>query len=347
MDILVVGLNHRTAPVEVREKLAFGEKDLEAALPTLKKEAGLAEGLILSTCNRVEIYGVAPKGKPAGVGVLKEFLSRYHEVPRREIDPFMYDRVQPGSVGHLFRVACGLDSMVVGETEIFGQVKQAYLKADRLNTVGAILHRMFQKTFHIGKKVRTETGINEGAVSVSSVAVELAEKIFGNLRDKKAMIMGAGEMSEATVRHLVEKGTRSILASNRSLERAQKLAAQFQGEAVPYDLALERMREVDIVISSTSAPHPIIHAEAVRRLMQERGQRPIFIIDIAVPRDVDSEVEKLDNVYVYNIDDLKGLAETNLRQRRLQITRCDSLIEEEVARFMRWLEAGGAKRKSG
>lgn len=336
MDILVVGLNHRTAPVEVREKLAFAEKDLETVLPALRQETGLKEGLILSTCNRVEIYGVAD-GKEK-TDAVKNFLSRRRSVARREIDPYLYDRFQPGSVGHLFRVACGLDSMVLGETEIFGQVKKAYLKASELQSAGAVLHRMFQKTFHIGKKVRTETGINEGAVSVSSVAVELAEKIFGSLEAKKVMIMGAGEMSEATVRHLVEKGTPSVLASNRSFERAQKLAEQFQGEAVPYDQAFARMGEVDIVISSTSAPHPIIHAPEVRRVMQERGQKPLFFIDIAVPRDVDPEVERIDNVYVYNIDDLKGLATANLKQRQAQMALCDSLIEEEVGRFMRWLE---------
>lgn len=336
MDILVVGLNHRTAPVEIREKLAFSEKDLETILPSLRQETGLKEGLILSTCNRVEIYGVG-QGKEK-TDTVKNFLSRSRAMPRLEIEPYLYDRAQPGSVGHLFRVACGLDSMVLGETEIFGQVKKAYLKASEFQSAGAVLHRMFQKTFHIGKKVRTETGINEGAVSVSSVAVELAEKIFGSLEAKKVLIMGAGEMSEATVRHLVEKGTPSVLASNRSFERAQKLAEQFQGEAVPYDEAFARMREVDIVISSTAAPHPIIHASEVHRVMQERGQKPLFFIDIAVPRDVDPEVEKIDNVYVYNIDDLKGLAEANLKQRQKQIALCDSLIEEEVGRFMRWLE---------
>lgn len=341
MDIFVVGLNHKSAPVDIRERLAFSDKDLEVVLPRLKEEAGLKEGLILSTCNRVEIYGVAPEQNRADQ--IKEALCRFHEVPRSQMDPFFYDQVQPGSVGHLFRVACGLDSMVLGETEIFGQVKKAYKKAHDLNTVGKVLHRMFQKTFQIGKKVRTETAINAGAVSVSSVAVELAEKIFGSMHDKKVMIMGAGEVSEATVNHLVERGTEAILASNRSFDRAQKLADRFSGEAVPYDDAFNRMKEVDIVICSTSAPHPIIHEDNVRQLMLERGQKPIFFIDIAVPRDVDPVIERLDNVYVYNIDDLQGIAGENLKNRQAQLVHCQSLIDAEVGRFMGWVDHLGNK----
>lgn len=336
MDIFVVGLNHKSAPVEIRERLAFSDQDLEKALPQLRKETGLSEGLILSTCNRVEVYGVSPSQGQSDA--IKKFLCQNRDVPKKEMESYFYDQLQPGSIGHLFRVASGLDSMVLGETEIFGQVKKAYQKANDLKTVGAVLHRMFQKTFHIGKRVRSETGINTGAISVSSVAVELAEKIFGNLEDKTVMIMGAGEVSESTVHHLVERGTRSILASNRSFDRAQKIAERFLGEAVQYDDSFERMRDVDIVISSTSAPHPIIQEEKVRLLMQQRGQKPLFFIDIAVPRDVDPRVDKIDNVYLYNIDDLKGLAEGNLKQRQAQLSLCESLIDEEVSRFMGWVD---------
>lgn len=336
MELFVLGLNHRSAPVDVRERLAFNERDLDVVLPQLQQEAGLVEGVLLSTCNRVEFYGVA-KEKESSEQV-KKVLCQYRDVSSTEMEPYFYDQIQPGSVGHLFRVACGLDSMVLGETEIFGQVKKAYQKATEKKVVGTVLHRMFQKTFQLGKKVRTHTEINVGSVSVSSVAVDLAEKIFDHLKEKKVMIMGAGEVSEATVNHLVERGTQSILASNRSFDRAEELARRFNGEAVHYDHAFERMKEVDIVISSTAAPHPIIDVENVKKIMHARGQKTLFFIDIAVPRDIDPQVEEIDNVYLYNIDDLKELSEENLKTRQAQLSQCELLIEEEVGRFMGWLK---------
>ena len=336
MELFVLGLNHKSAPVDVRERLALSDKDLDLVLPQFKQKTGLIEGVVLSTCNRVEVYGVGDRRQSSRH--VKEVLCRYRDLSLREMEPYFYDEVQPGSVAHLFRVACGLDSMVLGETEIFGQVKKAYQKAADQKIVGTVLHRMFQKTFQLGKKVRTQTEINVGSVSVSSVAVDLAEKIFGDLTQKKVMIMGAGEVSESTVSHLVERGTASILASNRSLERAQLLAARFHGEAVPYDLAFERMKEVDIVISSTSAPHPIIRFDSVKKLMHARGQKPIFFIDIAVPRDIEPEIDQLDNVYLYNIDDLKELSDKNLTVRKAELHKCELMIEEEVARFMGWLK---------
>ncbi len=336
MELFVLGLNHKSAPVNIREQLAFSEQDLQTVLPSLKQEAGLEEGVLLSTCNRVEIYGMAESNKSSQQ--VKEVICHYRDLSVDEMEPYFYDQINSQSVGHLFRVACGLDSMVLGETEIFGQVKKAYQTATDHKIVGTVMHRMFQKTFQLGKKVRTHTGINVGSVSVSSVAVDLAEKIFDDLKSKRVMIMGAGEMSEATVNHLVERGTESILASNRSYDRAVALANRFKGEAVHYDDAFNRMSEVDIVISSTSAPHPIIQFDQVKKLMQERGQKPIFFIDIAVPRDVDSEIDKIDNVYLYNIDDLQELANENLKNRQAQLEKCEQFIDEEVGRFMEWYQ---------
>jgi len=338
MDIIVVGLNHRSAPVEVREKLAVGRSCLREVLCEVKEAAGLWECGILSTCNRVEVYGVAGEGEPAGEAV-KDFLSRRSGEARSLLEPSLYFQKQPESVRHIFRVASGLDAMMVGEKEIVAQVKEAYERAAESGSVGTVLNALFQRALKVSKKVRTETAIDSGAVSVSSAAVELAKKIFGDLSDRAVMIVGAGQTSEQTLKHLADDGVGSVVASNRSFEKAVELARIYGGRAVRLDDCVEELAKVDIVISSTSAPRVILSKEQVRLAMRKRRNRPIFLIDIAVPRDIDAEVNEIDNVYLYNIDDLKEIAEANLRKRGEEMAKCEKIIDREVWSFMRWLDS--------
>jgi glutamyl-tRNA reductase len=330
MKLFVAGLSYKTAPVELREKLAVHPSRLRCHGCRLKLGGNLAEVVLLSTCNRVEIYGVTPKVN-GNVHRLFQHLST------SEVDfaPHLYVKEGAEAVEHLFSVVSGLDSMVIGETEITGQVKQAYLAAQEAKLTGRVTNRLFQTALQAAKEIRTQTGIGRGATSVGSVAVELAERIFDrDLSGKTVMIIGAGKMGEACIRHLAKKGARSVLVSNRSYDRALNLATEFGGRAVRFEECRTAMAEADIVVSSTGSTDTILHRDDVAAVMAGRGNRPLFLIDIAVPRDIDAEVEQLDNVYLYNVDHLEAIVRENVRQREQELTRCRTILSERTAALM-------------
>lgn len=337
MKIIVLGLNHKTAPVEVREKLTIPETKLPEALKLLVEQTALKEAVIISTCNRTEIYGVLPREEkepqgsiPEEIEKIKNFLSSYRQVARNEFEDNLYIYQEKECIEHLFEVAAGLDSMVVGEDQVLGQVKTAYSYAHQNRTTAKLLNILFQKALNLGKHVRTVTAINKGSVSVSSVAVELAEKIFGSLQERQVMIIGAGETSELTAKNLLDSGVKSILVSNRTFERAQELARKFNGLAVRFDEFPAYLEDVDIVISSTAAPHFILKKEDLLPLMRKRKHRALFLIDIAVPRDIDPQVNDLDNIYLYDIDDLEQIVKTNLGEREKEIAKCNQIIKKKT-----------------
>ena len=330
MKLFVAGLSYKTAPVELREKLAVHPSRLRCHGCRLKLGGNLEEVVVLSTCNRVEIYGVTPK-------VNGNVHRLFQNLSTGEVDfaPHLYVKEGAEAVEHLFSVVSGLDSMVIGETEITGQVKQAYLAAQEAKLTGRVTNRLFQTALQVAKEIRTQTGVGRGATSVGSVAVELAERIFDrDLSGKTVMIVGAGKMGEACIRHLAKKGARSVLVSNRSYDRALNLANEFGGRAVRFDDCLQAMAEADIVVSSTGSPQTILHRDGVASVMAGRGNRPLFLIDIAVPRDIDADVEQLDNVYLYNVDHLEAIVRENVRQREQELTRCRSILGERAAALM-------------
>jgi len=420
MNIVVIGLSHHSSPVELRERFAFAEAKIPDALKSLRKSGVAREAVILSTCNRVEIY-TATALEPARVfAELKRFLARWGETtgeplvednsgsrgrsphqtdihaqcsspsPQRgegrpssvvpqcgtkeegeeavlpdsnplapTLSPLgrgegvqfagneLYSFAEPQSLHHLFKVACGLDSMVLGETEILGQLKQAYALAHRHGHTGARLNKAFQRAFNVAKHVRTETNIQRGSVSVASVAVELAEKIFSSLKDREVMVIGAGDTSEKTARALLSRGARSIIVANRSHDRAVALANELGGRAVQFGDWSAEFGKIDIAISSTAAPHHILDRARLEPLMKLRHHRPLLLIDIAVPRDVDPEVNFLENVYLYNIDDLQAIADDYLQQRKEEIARCEAIIGEKVKALLHKHEDRGWKMEDG
>ena len=349
MNVVVIGLSHHSSPVELRERFAFAETKVPDALKSLRESGIASEAVILSTCNRVEIYAATPLESAKAFAELKNFLTKWGEtaaeqvvgssrcddrtaqraVPTDFCDE-IYTFAEPQSLHHLFKVACGLDSMVLGETEILGQLKQAYALAHRHGHTGARLNRAFQRAFNAAKHIRTQTNIQRGSVSVASVAVELAEKIFSSLNDREVMVIGAGETSEKTARALLSRGARSIIVANRSHERAVALANELGGRAVQFGDWAAEFDKIDIAISSTAAPHHILDRARLEPLMKLRHHRPLLLIDIAVPRDIDPEVNFLENVYLYNIDDLQAIADDYLRLRKEEIARCEAIIAEKV-----------------
>ena len=330
MKVFVAGLSYKTAPVELREQLAVSPRTLRCSGCRLKIGGDLEEVVLLSTCNRVEIYGVASKVNGNVHG-----LFRHLSASGRDFSPYLYIREGDEAVRHLFSVAGGLDSMVLGETEITGQLKNAYQVAHESKLTGRVLNRAFQTALQTAKEIRTTTQIGRGATSVGSVAVELAGKIFGgDLSQKTVMIVGAGKMGEACVRHLSKKAARSVLVSNRSFDRAQTLASEFGGRAIRFDDCFKAMTEADIVVSSTGCPEIVLHREQIDGVMSARRNRPLFLIDIAVPRDIDPDVQRLDNVYLYNIDHLETLLRENLRLREAELSRCREIIEAKTAALM-------------
>jgi len=336
MEIAVLGLNHRTAPVEVRERVAFPPERLAEGLARLRGELEIPECVILSTCNRVELYCALPH--PDGHrATLTQFMNRFHALERGLVEETLYWHLQPESVRHLFRVAAGLDSMVVGESEILGQVKDAYQRAAEVAAVGRVFRELFQQAFTVAKEVRTKTQIGRGAVSVSSVAVELARKIFADFSTKSILLFGAGQMGEATLRCLVGRGARNVLVVNRSYATAEVLAAQVGGRAVPADDLSAALRAADILICSAAADHYLLTRPQVQALMRQRRQRPFFLIDISVPRNLDPAIGTLDNVYLYNIDDLEGIAAANLQRRCVELGPCLTIIEAKAQQFLQRL----------
>ncbi len=341
MPLIVIGLSHRTAPVNVRERFAFPDARVPEVLRQLRDSGAATEAVILSTCNRVELYAVTNLEPRAAFAALRDFLLNCHDY-RDPLQDEFYTLAEPHSVEHLFKVACGLDSMVLGETEILGQLKKAYDVALQGGHSGARLNKAFQKAFNVAKHIRTETNIQRGSVSVGSVAVELAEKIFTSLHDRQAMVIGAGETSEKTARALLSRGVKSIIVSNRSHERAVALAAELGGRAIHFEEWAAEFPGTDIVISSTSAPHYILDRARLAPLLKPRKNRPLLLIDIAVPRDIEPEVNFLENVYLYNIDDLQAIADDYLRQRREEIARCEAIIREKAGALLGGMQIPGA-----
>lgn len=333
MNLFCVGISHHTAKVETRERYA-GQRSEDA----LRAESGCTEALMLATCNRVEVYGSA--AAPIATEQIARWLARGVAGTIEDASAF-YRYEGEECVRHLFRVVAGLDSMVIGETDILGQVKKAYAHARESGSAGPLLHRLFQRAFRVAKQVRSRTDITRGAVSVGSVAVDLAVKIFGDLRDRKVLILGAGETSERTARALSSRGATDVRVSNRSFERAESLAALVRGRAVSFHEWTNQCGEIDILISSTSADEPLLTPEMLSPMVRERSDRPLFIIDIAVPRDVAPEVNEMEGVYLYDIDSLQSIAEQALALRRKQITASEWIIAEHVSDFRAWFGHGG------
>lgn len=337
-EVILVGLNHRTAPVELRERIAFPEEGLDRSMETLYNLSNLDEGLILSTCNRVEIYA-ATKDSEKGVEEIKDFIAQQHHLHVSEFEDTLYVLQGEESVKHLFRVASSLDSMVVGEPQILGQIKGAYRVAHAAKTTGVLLNKLLHKAFSVAKRVRTETSIGNRAVSVSFVAVELAKKIFAHLEGREVLIIGAGEMCELAAQHLVRAGAQKILVTNRTWDRAMELAERFQGEALPFTELPHALLRADIIISSTGSPDVIVKKEEVSTIIRQRKQRPLFFIDIAVPRDIEPQVNTIDNVYLYDIDDLQEVAEANMKDRQHEARKAEAIVATEVEQFCRWYQS--------
>jgi len=329
MTLAVVGVNYKTAPIALRERIAISRDDLAETTRALAAVEGVTECMIVSTCNRVELLA-AVEGPDTD---LTGFLHNHFGLDRTLLEPHIYQRHDRDAVRHLFRVAASLDSMVVGEPQILGQVKEAFAVARAAGTVAGQLEHLLQSAFAAAKKVRTETEIGSSSVSIASVAVDLAKKIFGSLQGRTVFLVGAGKMSELAARHLVQQGAGAILVSNRTQDRARRMAEQFKGRVIPYEQLYEAASEADIVISSTGAPHPIFRREHGQAFMQRRRNRPMFFIDIAVPRDVDPEMGKLEGIFVYDIDDLQAVAAAHLAERSRVASDAETLIAGEVERF--------------
>ncbi len=336
MNILVVGLSHKTAPVEIREKVAFPPTAMDKPLQALLALPAVNEGVIVSTCNRVELYA-ASRDAEAAVAQLRRFIASWHDLSMEELEPHLYDVQGQEAIRHIYRVASSLDSMVIGEPQILGQIKTAYGYATEYKTTGIILNRLLHKAFSVAKRVRTETNIAGNAVSVSFAAVELARKIFGTLEEKTVLLIGAGEMCELAARHFVTNGVPSVLVTNRTFERAEKLAADFGGRAIPFEGFADQLHQVDIVLTSTGAPNFILNRKQVEEVLRRRKNRPMLFIDIAVPRDIDPRVNKIPNVYLYDVDDLQGVVQANLKERHKESKKAEGIIDQEIDQFHRWL----------
>ncbi|MGH9397940.1 MAG: glutamyl-tRNA reductase [Terriglobia bacterium] len=336
MNLILAGINHRTAPVEVRERMNIQESRLPAVLSDLISREGIIEGLILSTCNRVEVIANAEPGIDPEP-LIRSFLTDTHHCSLAKYETHLYWRRQEDAVEHLFRVAASLDSMILGEPQILGQVKQAFAIARQSGAIKSELNDVVNHALAAAKRVRRETAVGSAAISVSYAAVELAKKIFGSLEGKSIFILGAGKMSELAARHLAASGAKSIFVSNRTYDRAVELARAFEGEAIRFAEIFDHLHQADIVISSTGAPHFVIHKEQAERILAARKNRPIFFVDIAVPRDIDPAVNDLDNAFVYDIDDLEQVVAANKKQRQSEAARAEEILRQESTRMMRHL----------
>lgn len=339
MHILTLGLNHRTAPVEIREKLAFPERDQPSALACLVRDYGLSEAAILSTCNRSEIYIAADS--ESGLEGARRFLCENQGVDVKTLESHFYALSDSAAAIHLFRVASGIDSLVIGESQILSQVRQALETAQQNGSASLLLNELFQRSLRVGKRARSETDIGRGRLSISTAAVELAGQVFENLARCRVLLVGAGEMAELSAQYLVDSGVEKLLVANRTPERAEELARRFGGEAVPFDELSAQLATVDIVISSTAASDYVIQPDALRRAMGERRGRPLFLIDIAVPRDIDPAARDLDNVFLFDIDDLEQVVAANRQERESEIFRVQEIIDDELKKFLHWFNARG------
>ncbi|HXW68645.1 MAG TPA: glutamyl-tRNA reductase [Dissulfurispiraceae bacterium] len=338
MKVLVIGLNHKTANVETREKLAFNGVKLEEGVFGLSKIPEVKEVALLSTCNRVEIY-TSVSDTSAAAENIKNFLSSFHSIIRKDFEESLYSHTESDAVRHVLRVASSLDSMVLGEPQILGQLKDVFDFALSKKTTGILLNKLFKKAISTAKRVRTETKIAENAVSISFAAVELAKKIFTDLSGKSFMLLGAGEMAELAARHLVGNGVKEVAVVNRTYERASELAGEFNGRVVRFNDFLHELALMDIIICSTGAPSYILVREQMIKVMKERKHRPVFIIDISVPRNIDPEINKISNVYLYDVDDLQEVIDCNILERRKEAEKAEQIISEEVEKFIKWMSS--------
>jgi len=340
MHIIVVGLNYRTAPVEVRERFAFAEQELPKAIEMLKQTPSIMECVIVATCNRTELYAVVDRHVLCG-HYIRHFMEQWFGMPRQTFTKYLYMYEDEAAIRHLFRVACGLDSMIIGETQILGQVRDAFLLAQRERATGTLFNMLFKQAVTVGKRAHTETSIGESAVSVSYAAVELGKRIFGGFGGRTALIIGAGKMGELTAKHLNASGVKRVLVANRTYERAAEFAEKLGGQPLRLEDAAERLTEADVVISSTGSHEYVLTKAQVERAMRLRPSRPLFLIDIAVPRDIDPAIADIPNVFLYDIDDLEGIVESNLEQRRREAAKIETMIGEELEAFLNWYKTLG------
>ncbi len=334
---ILIGANHKTAPVELREKLSFSQEETLAALELLKQDKDIKESLIFSTCNRTEILYIPKKGEQ--IDKIIEFISSQKNIDISLFKDSLYIYKDEDAISHLFKVASSLDSMVVGEPQILGQIKEAYKTAVENKTSGVLLNRMMHKAFNVAKKIRKETGIGDNAVSISYAAIKLANKIFSDLSQKSVMLLGAGEMAELAVEHLISNKVKNILVANRTFKNAVELAQKFKGQAVKFEERVDALKEVDIIISSTGATEYVLTKKQIQQAMKKRHHNTLFFIDIAVPRDIDPDINKISNAYVYDIDDLKNIVESNIDQRGKETIKAQRFIDEAVIKFNIWVES--------
>ena len=341
MQLLLVGVSHRTAPIELRERLDFSSRGVDRALAALSASGVHHEATIVSTCNRVELY-VGCDDLEAARTAIQQFLSEFHGIPGDQLSPHIYSKIGQDAVTHLYRVAAGLDSLVMGEPQILGQVKEAFGVASQMGCTGPLLNKLFHSAFAAGKRVRSETALAEGAVSVSYAAVELARKIFGSLKGRTVLVIGAGEMGKLTAVHMQAQGIGRLIITSRTASHAAALAQSIGGTAMPWDALHRSLVEADILITATGASTPIISRDLIARTMKARRQRPLFIIDIAVPRDVESSAGDLEQVFLYNVDDLQAVVQENISRRGTEASDAEKIIAQEVSRFLGWLNSRGA-----
>jgi len=337
-EIVLMGINHKTAPVELRECIAFSGDESITALQTLRRQSDINEVLLISTCNRVELLLVTDD-KASTISATKDFIAEYNKIPLEQFDDALYIHEGNEAVRHVFRVASSLDSMMVGEPQILGQIKEAYRIATEVKSSGVILNRLLHRTFFVAKRIRTETGIGDHAVSISYAAVELGRKIFGNLAGKCVLLVGAGEMAELAVEHLIRHKASEIYVANRTFENGVELAKKFNGKPIRFEEISTFLESVDIIISSTGSPEFVITRDQVKSVIRKRRNRPIFFIDIAVPRDIDPRVNRLTNCYVYDIDDLQGVVDDNIEDRQQEAIKGERIIDEAVIGFRQWYDS--------
>ncbi len=336
-DIVLFGLNHKTASIDVRECISFTVDETDRALLMLRDNPAIGESVLFSTCNRIELL-MAVDEREAAVTIAKQFIAEFKKIPLSQFENSLYQYTGDDAVRHTFQVAASLDSMVVGEPQILGQMKSAYYRATLEKNAGVILNKLLHRTFSVAKKVRTETGIGDHAVSISYAAIELGKKIFGDLEDKRVMLVGAGEMAELAVEHLIRNRAGTITVANRTFSRGLELAKRFHGKAVKFEEIVDAINEVDIVISSTGANEYVLQKNQIKEAMKSRRNRSLFFIDIAVPRDIDPDINRINNAYVYDIDDLKGIVDENIEDRNREAVKAQRIIDEAVIGFRKWYD---------
>jgi glutamyl-tRNA reductase len=337
--VVLIGLNHKTAPVEIRERFSFSPEQVTETLNALQSEAALVECALLSTCNRTEFYAVPERSAEASLKTLTKFLNPNGALPKDDLDNLLYRHTGTVAVNHLFTVSSGLDSLVVGENQILGQVRRAYIQAQEAKCTGPVLERLFPWAIRVGKKARSETDIAKGASSVSAAAVELSRKIFGELTGRNVLLLGAGKMGKKSLELLTKAGVKEVQVVNRTFQKAEELAEQCGGTAVPYEMLDDALTKVDILIASTGAPHYIVTKERIHKVMRQRRGKPLFLIDIAVPRDIDPACGDVENAYLYNIDDLQGVVDKNLARRHAETQAVLAIVETATKDFCKYIDS--------